>query len=468
MQKVALIGAGSVSFSKRLVNDLYFRDAFRDCELRLMDIDPDRLYMAEKTMRVVREKRGAKDSKIVATLDREEALRDADFVIITIQVGGDDATQVDFDVCRRHGLKLVIGDTMGIPAVARALRNAPVMLDICRDMERLCPNAILLNYTNPMGMNTGVMLRGSSIQAVGLCHGVFGTSRRLAGMLGVDPSRVNYLCAGINHMAFFIKYEVDGKDAYPDILKAFDTTHKDSERVRQEVYRRFGYFMTESSFHTAEYVPWFLKSDELIEQYDIAIDEYLDRSAENKEIYQQITKAFHAGKNVFDGETEGITFTPRSQMRLRGAEPGELGPAFRIDDKPSNEYAGYIMNAVATGEPFCFNGNILNDGEISNLPLGSCVEVPCLTDKNGIQPTFVGELPPQCAALIQTNINVQELTVRAILEENRDYLIHAALLDPLASAVLSTQPIVALMDELLEAHKDLMPGWTQACNRSRR
>jgi len=459
MQKVAIIGAGSVTFAKRLVNDLYFREAFRDCELRLMDIDPERLHMADKTMQAVRAKRGAVGSKIIATLDRDVALDGADFVIITIQAGGDEATQVDFDVCRRHGLRLVIGDSMGIPAIARALRNAPVMLDICRDMERLCPDAILLNYTNPMGMNTGVMLRGSSIQAVGLCHGVFGTSRRMAGMLGVDPSRVSYLCAGINHMAFFIKYEVDGKDAYPDLLKAFDGKHKNDERVRQELFRRFGYFMTESSFHTAEYVPWFIKNDDLIAEYDIVIDEYLARSAENKEIYEKINEAFHAGKNVFDGETDGIVFTPRSRMRLRGAEPGELGPAFNIPGEPSSEYAAFIMNAAVTGEPFVFNGNFLNRGEISNLPLGACIEAPCLADDNGIQPTFVGELPPQCAALIQTNINVQELTVRAILEQNRDYLYHAAMLDPLAAAVLSTKPIVALMDDLLDAHKGLIPDW---------
>ncbi|OPZ16965.1 MAG: Alpha-galactosidase [candidate division BRC1 bacterium ADurb.BinA364] len=460
MHRIAIIGAGSVTFAKTIVNDILFCDPFKNAEIRLMDIDSDRLDMATKTMETVAKIRGAQ-CRFVSTLDRVQAIDGADFVVTMIQVGGDAATNVDFDVCRKHGLKLAIGDSMGIPGVARALRNAPVMLDLCHEMERHCPKAILLNYTNPMGMNCGTLLRGSKIQTVGLCHGVFGTARKLAGFIGADFNRVRYLCAGINHMAFFLKYEVDGRDAYPDIRRAFDTTHKDEEKVRQEVFRRLGYFMTESSYHLSEYLPWFIKSDALIEEYDIAVDEYLLRSAENKEIYEKIAQAFKDGKNVYVGETEGIVFTPRSRMRRGRGEPGELTANFRVENKASSEYGSHIMNAVATGKPFVFNGNILNRGEIENLPRGACVEVPCVADKNGIQPTHIGELPPQCAALIQTNLNVQELAVRAILEQNRDYLIHAALMDPLASAVLSTKPIVALMDELLEAHRGLIPQWCQ-------
>ena len=457
MYKIAMIGAGSVSFSRKLVNDLLFLEPFKDAEIRLMDINRERLDFVENTMAVVNQKRGA-NATFVATTDRMAALDGADFVVTMIQVGGDKATQVDFDVCRKHGLRLVIGDSMGVPGISRALRTAPALLDIAGDMEKVCPRAPLLNYTNPMGMVMACVLRGSSVKGVGLCHGVFGTARRLAGFIGVPLNRVRYLCAGINHLAFFLKYEVDGKDAYPLIRKAFDTTHRDQERVRQEMFRRLGYFMTESSFHLPEYLPYFIKSDELIEEYDIAIEEYLLRSSENVEIYEKVSQAFAEGKNLL-AEGGSITFTPRSRMRRGHAEAGEEVHAFRIPDRPSGEYASEICNAVVTGTPFVFNGNVLNTGLIANLPENTCVEVPCLTDHNGIQPTRIGELPPQCAAVIQTNLNVQELTVRGILEQNRDYLYHAALLSPLASAVLSTKTIYALMDDLLVAHKNLIPAW---------
>ena len=457
MQKIAIIGAGSVSFSRKLVNDLLFFDAFKDAEIRLMDIDEERLEFARNTMAVVNEKRNA-GATFVATTDRRQALDGADFVIIMLQVGGDAATQVDFDICRRHGLKLVIGDSMGVPGISRALRTAPVLLDIARDMEELCPNAPMLNYTNPMGMVMAAVLRGSAIKGVGLCHGVFGTARRLAGYIDAPFDRVTYLCAGINHLAFFLKYEVDGEDAYPRIREAFDTTHRDQERVRQEMFRRLGYFMTESSFHLSEYLPYFIKSDKLIEEYDIAVDEYLLRSAENVEIYEKVREAFRVGKNLL-AEGGEITFTPKSRMRRGHAETGEEGQAFQIPDRSSGEYASEICNAMVTGQPFVFNGNLLNEGLITNLPTDTCVEVPCLTDHNGVQPTHIGELPPQCAAVIQTNLNVQELTTRAILDQNRDHVYHAALVSPLASAVLSTKSICALVDDLFQAHREQMPVW---------
>jgi len=347
---------------------------------------------------------------------------------------------------------------MGIPGISRALRSIPVMLDICHDMEKLCPEALLLNYTNPMGMLLAAMLRGSGIQSVGLCHGVFGTASKLARFIDVPMERINYLCAGINHMAFFLKFEADGKDAYPLIRKAFDTTHKNQELVRQEMFRRLGYFMTESSYHLSEYLPYFVKSPQLIEEYDIAIDEYLLRSAENLEIFQKVEQAFQDGRNLLtDGAS--ITFKPRSRMRTGGAEEGEEVEVFSIADQPSGEYASRICNAMVTGEPFFFNGNVLNTGLITNLPEGTCVEVPCLVNKNGVQPTHVGELPPQCAATIQTNLNVQELMTRGMLEQNHDYIYHAAMLSPLAAAVLSTKTIYALMDDLIAAHSEMVPGW---------
>jgi alpha-galactosidase len=460
MQKIAIIGAGSITFSKKLIGDFLFLDAFKDAEFRLMDIEPERLEIADQMTEAMAGHLGT-SCRFITTTDRRKALEDADFVVCMVQVGGHDSTVTDFDVCRRHGVRLTIGDTMGIPAISRALRTAPMMLGLCRDMEELCPNAILLNYTNPMSTIMAIALRGSSIQGVGLCHGVFGTARKLANLIDVPYEKVDYLCAGINHLAFFLRYEVDGKDAYPLIRKAFDTTAKDEELVRQEVFRRFGYFMTESSNHLPEYLPYFIKSDELIKEYDVPIDEYILRSEEGCEIFEMMCKAFREGRNVFMGETEGLSFTPRSRMRSGGHEPGELTGHFVLPDQPSGEYAAGIANAVVTDTPFVFNGNIINHGSITNLPGQSCVEVPCLVDHNGLQPTIVGELPPQCAALIQTNLNVQELVTRAVLEENREHLYHAALMDPLASAVLGTKPIVALMDEMLEAHKDILPDWTQ-------
>jgi len=378
--------------------------------------------------------------------------------VTMIQVGGDGATNVDFEVCRRHGLKLVIGDSMGIPGISRALRTAPVLTRIAEDMVRLCPRALLLNYTNPMGMVMSAVLRSTPVAGAGLCHGVFGTARGLANTIGVGMDRVRYLCAGINHLAFFLKFEVDGEDGYPLIREAFDTSHRDEERVRQEMFRRLGYFMTESSFHLSEYLPYFIKGDALIEEYDIAVDEYLLRSAENVEIYEKVSQAFSEGRNLM-AEGGEIRFRPRSRMRRGRAEAGEEVQAFSIPNRPSGEYASEICNAMAAGTPYVFNGNVLNKGLITNLPEDTCVEVPCLVDHNGLQPTHVGELPPQCAAVIQTNLNVQELTTRAILDQSRDHIYHAALVSPLASAVLSTKTICALVDDLLEAHRGLVPPW---------
>ena len=463
MLRVALIGAGSVTFAKTLVNDLLFFEPFRDAEFRLMDIDAERIEMTSKTVDLVREQRAA-NCTFVPTTDREVALKDADFVISMIQIGGHAATVMDFEVCERHGLRFCIGDTMGVPAIARALRTAPVLISLARDMERLCPNAPLLNYSNPMGMVVAATLRGTHIQAVGLCHGVFGTAGRLARTIEADIADVTYLCAGINHMAFFLRYEVNGEDAYPRIRAAFDGPAKDTELVRQEILRRFGYFTTESSYHFPEYCPWFIKHpghpdfERLIREYDIALDEYVLRSEEGTEIFEQVLKGFREGRNVFAGELEGTTFTPRSRMRTRGGAE-DIGLFFKIRDVPSGEYASRIMNAMATHEPFRFNGNVLNHGLITNLPADTCVEVPCLADHNGVQPTHVGDLPPQCAALIRTNLNVQDLTTWAVLEEDRDHVYHAALMDPLAGANLSTDQIVALMDDLIEAEAEWMPGW---------
>jgi len=457
MKKIAFIGAGSVTFAKNLLNDFLLFEIFRDAEFRLMDIDRNRLDFAENTMITVNNRRKA-NAKFKITQDRKEALADADFVITMIQVGSNEATKIDFDICRKHGLKFTIADTMGVGGISRALRTIPVMLDICRDMEQVCPDAYLLNYTNPMGMLMASTMRSSKIKSIGLCHGVFGTAGKIADLINVDIKKVNYLCAGINHLAFFLKYEADGKDAYPLIKKAFDGKYKQEELVRQEIYRRFGYFMTESSEHLSEYLPYFIKSDELVKEYDIPIDEYLHRSEENVEIYNQVDKAFKEGINIL-AEGGKVKITPKSRMRKRNKKDGEDVVAFEVTNTHSGEYASKICNAIVTDESFAFNGNLLNRGLITNLPNNTCVEVPCLVNKNGIQPTVVGDLPPQCAALIQTNLNVQDLVTRGMLEQNRDYIYHAALLSPLASAVLSTKTICSLMDDLLETHKEIIPSW---------
>ena len=457
MHKIAMIGAGSVTFARMLVNDLLFFDPFRDAEFSLMDIDADRLGFAENTLSLVNEVRKA-NATFTTTTDRRKALEGADFVITMIQVGGTDAIRTDFEVCRRHGIRFVIGDSMGVPGVSRALRTIPALLDIAHAMEEVCPNAYLLNYANPMGMMMATLLRDSSTKAIGLCHGVFGTARTLARFIDVPYDRVQYFCAGINHLAFFLRYEVDGEDAYPLIRRAFDTTHRDQEIVRQEMFRRLGYFMTESSYHLPEYLPYFIKSDELIREYDVEVDENLVKSVETAEIFELVHQAFLEGRNLL-AEGGQVTFVPRSRMRREHTKPGEEFVAFRVPDRPSGEYCSRICNAIVTGEAYAFHGNVLNKGLITNLPAKTCVEVPCLVDGNGFQPTHVGELPPQCAAVIQTNLNVQELTTRGMLEQNRDYVYHAVLLSPLASAVLSTRGIYDLMDDLLDAHRERVPAW---------
>jgi alpha-galactosidase len=312
-------------------------------------------------------------------------------------------------VPKRFGLRQTIGDTVGIGGIMRGLRTIPVLLDVCRDMEELCPEALLLQYVNPMAMLCWAVARESSIRAVGLCHSVQGTARELAVDLGVD--RLDYLCAGINHLAFYLQLAHEGRDAYPELRAKTDIP--DWNRVRYEVLRHFGYFCTESSEHLAEYVPWFIKSTrpELIDEFNIPLDEYLRRCEE----------------------------------QLAQPMPERLAAA------RSDEYGAQIIHALETGKPFRFNGNVMNDGLIDNLP-SCCVEVPCTADENGITAQPVGALPPQLAALIRTNVNVQELTVEAALTDSRDHVYHAAMLDPHAAAELSLEEIHELVDQLLEAH----------------
>jgi alpha-galactosidase len=424
--KVALVGAGSTVFARTLLGDvLSFPQLADGTTVALMDIDEDRLRTSDRMARGLVDALGV-NARIHPTLDRRSALDDADYVITMMQVGGyRPATVTDFELPKRFGLRQTIGDTLGIGGIMRGLRTIPVVLDVCRDMEELCADALLLQYVNPMAMFCWATDRASSIRTVGLCHSVQGTAGEVAADLGVAASELEYVCAGINHLAFYLELRHAGRDVYPELRQKVDVP--DWNRVRYEVLRHFGYFCTESSEHLAEYVPWFIKQarPELIDEFNVPLDEY----------------------------------PRRCEMQI--AEWGRLRASLEAGDPltvaRSDEYGARIIHALETGEPFAFNGNVMNDGLVDNLPT-CCVEVPCIADERGITPQRIGLLPPQLAALIQTNVNVQGLTVEATLTGKREHVYHAAMLDPHTAAELSLAQIHELVDLLLEAHGELVPA----------
>jgi len=423
--KVTLIGAGSTVFAKNLIGDLLsFPELASGMTVSLMDIDEERLRTSEIAASRIADVVGV-DARIEATRDRRAALDGADYVFTLMQVGGyRPATVTDFELPKRFGLRQTIGDTLGIGGIMRGLRTIPVLLDICRDMEERCPDALLLQYVNPMAILCWAAARASSIRTVGLCHSVQGTARELAADLGVPADEVEYVCAGINHLAFYLELTHHGRDLYPDLRRKDDVP--EWNRVRYEVLRQFGYFCTESSEHLAEYVPWFIKRSrrELVEEFNVPLDEYPRRCEAQIAAWQELRASL------------------------------EEGAALSV--ARSDEYGTRIVHALETGETFAFNGNVMNDGLIDNLP-ACCVEVPCVAGEHGITPLRVGALPPQLAALVQTNVNVQALTVEAVLSGSRDHAYHAAMLDPHTGAELSLAEIRELVDLLLEAHGDLMP-----------
>jgi alpha-galactosidase len=423
--KVALVGAGSTVFARTLIGDLLsVPELAHGTTVSLMDIDEERLRTSEAVARRIVDTLEV-DAVIQATLDRREALDGSDYVFTLMQVGGyRPATVTDFDVPKRFGLQQTIGDTLGIGGIMRGLRTIPVLLDICRDMEEVCPDALLLQYVNPMAMLCWAAASWSSIRTVGLCHSVQGTARDLAADLGLPADEIEYLCAGINHLAFYLVLTHEGRDLYPRLRRKEDVP--DWNRVRYEVLRHFGFFCTESSEHLAEYVPWFIKRGrpELVEEFNVPLDEYLRRC-----------------------ETQIAEW---EQLRASLVQPAA------VTVQRSDEYGAGIVRALETGEDFAFNGNVMNDGLIDNLPM-CCVEVPCVANEHGITPQPIGALPPQLAALIQTNVNVQGLTVEAALAGSRDHVYHAAMLDPHTSAELSLAEIRELVDLLLEAHGELVP-----------
>jgi alpha-galactosidase len=418
MPRIAFVGAGSTVFTRNLVSDVLSHPELRDSTFALMDIDPARLRTSELVVRSL----GARN--VEATDDRRAALDGADYVVTSFQVGGyRPATVTDFEVPKRHGLRQTIADTLGVGGIMRGLRTIPVLLDVCRDMEDGCPDALLLQYVNPMAMLCWAVAEASSVRSVGLCHSVQHTAGLLARDLGVES--VDHHVAGINHLAFFLRLEHEGEDLYPALR---EVEPPEDNRVRYELFKHFGYFVTESSEHLAEYVPWFIKAGrwDLIERFNIPLDEYPRRC-----------EAQIAGWEAL----------------RRRVEAGEELPVAR-----SQEYGADIIRACETGEPFGFNGNVPNRGLIDNLPHDCCVEVPCIAGARGVEPQAVGALPRHLAALIQTNVNVQGLTVDAALTGNRESIYHAAMLDPHTAAELSLDEIAALVDDLLAAHGDWIPA----------
>lgn len=433
MPKIAFIGAGSTVFAKNLLGDILSFPELSGSTISLHDIDAERLRTSEVVAHRVAASSAARPT-IEATTDRRRALDGADHVITMFQIGGyKPSTVVDFEIPKKYGLRQTIADTLGIGGIMRGLRTIPVLLDLCRDMEALCPGAWLLNYVNPMAMLCWAVGRATPIKTIGLCHSVQGTAEQLARDIGVPIGDINYLCAGINHMAFYLRFErrtADGvEDLYPLIRRVVEEGRVPAwNRVRYDVFTRLGYFVTESSEHLSEYVPWFIKRDrpDLIERYNIPLDEYITR-CENQIAAWEMTRQVLEDENV--------------------ALPVER----------THEYGSYIIHSLETGTPRVVYGNVPNKGLIDNLPEGACVEVPCLVDRNGVQPTYVGPLPPQLAALMQTNINVQALTVEAALTGRRAHVYHAAMLDPHTAAELDLDQIYALVDDLIAAHGDWLP-----------
>src|SRR5581483_377739 len=430
MAKVALIGAGSVVFTQNLVTDILLFPELRDTEIALMDIDAERLKVAEHIVRqVAREKTGS-DTQVKATLDRAEAIRGADYVVNTVQVGGFEATLTDFNVPKKYGLQQTIADTIGIGGIMRCLRTMPVLAGILWDMEELAPSGWLLNYTNPMAMLVWGASRLSGVKSVGLCHSIPNTAWQLGGYLGVPWEELRYRAAGINHFAFFLELRHNGQDMYPRLREAMENPDiRAKDPVRFEGLRRFGYFVSESSEHFSEYLPYFIKRDfpELIERYGIPLDEYIRRC----ESYNAWWDSFHR----------------------------EMASGGRVDvaDALSGEFGPLIVHSMETNTPRVVYGNVANHGLIDNLPPGCAVELPCAVDGLGLTPTAIGTLPPQLAALMRTNVNVQELAVEAALSGKRDCVYQAVFLDPHASSELSLDQMVAMVDDLLAEHGQLVP-----------
>jgi alpha-galactosidase len=460
--KITLIGAGSTVFTRNLLGDLLSYPELAGAEIALHDIDAHRLGLSEQVAHRIAGALGV-SPVITASTDRRAALDGARFVLNTIQVGGyKPSTVTDFEIPKKYGLEQTIGDTLGIGGIMRGLRTIPVMLDMLRDMEDVCADgAVHLNYVNPMAMITWALNRASTrIPTIGLCHSVQHTAAELARDLGLPVEEIDYHCAGINHMSFYLRFEHRGQDLYPRLREIHRAgSMPDWNRVRYEMLHQLGHFPTESSEHFSEYVPWFIKQgrEDLLKKFNIPLDEYPGRCQVFEHAWPYIERELQA---------PGSQDSAALLAQLRAADihvmPREIDGAAQMIDglrqiTRSVEYGSAIIHSIVTGQPRVINGNVLNDRLIDNLPDGCAVEVPCLVDHNGVQPTRVGRLPVQLAALMRTNVNVQELVVEAILGQRRDHVYHAAMLDPHTAATLDLSQIRAMVDELLTAHRAVLP-----------
>ncbi len=434
MPKITFMGAGSTVFAKNVLGDSMMTPSLAESVIALYDIDAERLRESELMLSAINNNLGnkAKIETYLGVENRKDALRGANYVVNAIQVGGyDPCTIIDFEVPKKFGLKQTIADTLGIGGIMRALRTIPVMIDFARDMEQVCPNAWFLNYTNPMAMLTGAMLRMTNVKTVGLCHSVQVCASGLLTQLGMEyDDSVQWKIAGINHQAWLLELTKDGVDLYPEVKKRAlekNATEKHGDMVRLELMRRFGYYITESSEHNSEYTPWFIKDKypELIDKFNIPLDEYPRRCIHQIEDWKK--------------------------------RRDELINNPTLTHERTHEYASYIMEAMETNKPYKIGGNVLNNGLITNLPRNAVVEVPCMVDKSGVMPCYIGDLPEQCAALNRTNINVQLLTIEAARTLKKDYIYQAALLDPHTSSELNIDDTIKLVDALIEAHGDWMP-----------
>ncbi|AQR78028.1 alpha-glucosidase/alpha-galactosidase [Paenibacillus larvae] len=429
MSKITFLGAGSTVFAKNVLGDCMLTESLSGFELALFDIDGERLRDSEQMLQNLKQTTGS-TCRVQACTDRKEALRGAKYVVNAIQVGGyDPCTITDFEIPKKYGLRQTIADTVGIGGIFRNLRTIPVMMEFAEDIREVCPDAWFLNYTNPMAVLTNVMNTYGGVKTVGLCHSVQVCVPDLFHQLGMEEAGVQSKIAGINHMAWLLEVTKDGRDLYPNIKRRAKQKQKEKhgDMVRFELMFKFGYYVTESSEHNAEYHPYFIKQTypELIDKLNIPLDEYPRRCLHQIESWKQMKKDLVHNKN--------------------------------LEHHRSHEYASYILEAMETNRPYKIGGNVMNTGLITNLPKDACVEVPCLVDASGINPVYIGDLPPQLAALNRTNINTQLLTIEAAITGKKEHIYHAAFLDPHTSSELSLDDIVSLCDDLIEAHGEWLP-----------
>lgn len=433
MKKIAFIGAGSLQFTSSCVRDLLNFPSFRECEFALMDINTENLKNIGKVVKKIVDVMGCSSCTVTETTNRAEALKDADGVLCTVFNGDIDIWQYDITVPKKYGIDINVGDTRSVSGIFRALRNIPLMLDICRDIKMYCPNAVVLNYTNPMAMLCGAMQKYSDVEVTGLCHSVQGTIFMLAEWLGIPADEIVYKCLGVNHQAFYTVLKHNGNDLYPQLKELLkDPEYFNKEQVRNEMFLKLGYYVTESSGHNSEYNQWFRKRPDLIEKYCTH------------------STNWNPGEYAF-------SLNLRKDRKANTAKQYEDWLKKEFSKEKSREYAADIFNArIGDGKPFVFNGNVINNGSIPNLPADACVEVPVVADKMGFKTTIAGPLPDHIAILVNTTARIESLVVEAAMKKSKEMVYRAVYMDPLSSAVCSMDEIKQMCDELFEINKDFL------------